>query len=66
MKKKFTALNRAIRDEQNTHLSFNRSAKPWLDAVRMLKQAENYSHFEEIKARYQEAAERIKLAEAVQ
>lgn len=66
MKKKFTALNRAIRDEQNTHLSFNRSAKPWLDAVRMLKQAENYSHFEEIKARYQEASERIKLAEAVQ
>ncbi|MFR8010178.1 MAG: MFS transporter [Clostridia bacterium] len=66
MKKKFTALNRAIRDEQNSHLSFNRSAKPWLDAVRMMKQAENYSHFEEIKARYSEAKERVRAAEAAQ
>lgn len=66
IKKKFAALNRAIRDEQNNHLSFNRSAKPWLDAVRMLKQAENYSHFEEIKARYQEAKAHVAAAEALQ
>lgn len=66
MKKKFVALNRAIRDEQNAHLSFNRSAKPWLDAVRMMKQAENYSHFEEIKARYQEAKARVLAAESAQ
>lgn len=59
MKKKFVALNRAIRDEQNNHLSFNRSAKPWLDATRMLKQAENYSHFDEIKSRYAAAKERV-------
>lgn len=54
-------LNKEIRDEQNKRTSYNRSAKPLLDAVRILRQAENYTHFDEIKKRYQE----IKEAEAV-
>ena len=62
MKKKFAALNRAIRDEQNNHLAFNRSAKPWLDAVRTLRQAENYGRFSEIKERYAQAKQKLEEA----
>lgn len=54
-------LNKDIRDEQNKRTNYNRSAKPLLDAIRILRQAENYTHFDEIKKRYQE----IKASEAV-
>lgn len=48
-----------IRDEQNKLVFFNRSAKPFLDAERVIKQAENYSHFSEIKERYEQAKQRL-------
>ena len=34
---------------------FNRAAKPYHDAKRLLKQKENYGHFDEIAAKYEEA-----------
>ena len=37
---------------------FNRAAKPYIDARKLLLQLENYSHFEEIAALYDEAKEK--------
>lgn len=53
LKDDFRKLNKQINDEQNNRLSYTRSAKPLLDAQKLLKQAENYTHFEEIKERYE-------------
>lgn len=50
-------LNKRINAEQNKHVSYNRSAKAYLDAVRLLKQAENYTHIEEIRERYKSIIE---------
>lgn len=50
-------LNKKINAEQNKHVSYNRSAKAYLDAVRLLKQAENYTHIEEIRERYKSIIE---------
>lgn len=57
--KQIKKLNKAIRDEQNKRTFYNRAAKPWLDASRLLKQAENYAHFSEIKDRYADAKQKI-------
>ena len=45
--------------ETDKHANFNRAAKPFLDAEKLLKQKENYTHFEEIAAMYDEAKARI-------
>jgi hypothetical protein len=63
LEKKSKVLNKQINDEQNKRLSYNRSAKPVLDAQKLLKQAENYTHFEEIKERYEEAKKNIVAVE---
>lgn len=59
LKNKIKKLNKDIRDEQNKRVFYNRSAKPWVDAVKLLKQAENYGHFSEIQALYSAAKERV-------
>lgn len=59
LKSKIKKLNKDIRDEQNKRVFYNRSAKPWVDAVKLLKQAENYSHFSEIEKLYDGAKERV-------
>lgn len=46
------------------HAYFNRAAKPYLDAEKLIKQQENYSHFDEIAAMYDEAKARHEIAEA--
>ena len=46
------------------HAFFNRAAKPYLDAKKILEQKENYSHFEEIEALYDEA--KVRHEEAVE
>ena len=45
--------------ETDKHANFNRAAKPYLDAEKLIKQKENYTHFEEIAAMYDEAKARI-------
>lgn len=60
IKETFKALNKEINQEQNKFLSYNRSAKPYLDAEKVLNQAENYTHFDELRERYQQ----VKLAYA--
>ena len=41
--------------EMDRHAFFNRAAKPYLDAERLIKQQENYGKFEEIANAYDEA-----------
>lgn len=53
LKEKFRKLNKDINTEQNNRLSYTRSSKPLLDAQKLLKQSENYTHFDEIKERYE-------------
>ena len=45
--------------ETDKHANFNRAAKPYLAAEKLIKQKENYTHFEEIAAMYDEAKARI-------
>ena len=61
----FRELNKKIRDEQNHRTNYNRSAKPYLDARNLLRQAENYTHFDEIKELYNEIRAREIAEETV-
>ena len=47
------------------HAYFARAAKPYLDAEKLVKQEENYKHYDELDAMYEEAKARYeaKLAE---
>lgn len=51
-KKSLQAKEKALMDE---FAKFNRAAKPYNDAKKLLKQADNYSHFDEIAALYDTA-----------
>ena len=50
--------------EMDKHAYFNRAAKPYLDAEKLIKQQQNYSRFDEIAAMYDEAKARHEIAEA--
>ncbi|MGN0571290.1 MAG: MFS transporter [Candidatus Fimenecus sp.] len=50
--------------EMDRHAYFNRAAKPYLDAEKLIKQQENYSHFDEIAAMYDDAKARHETAVA--
>ena len=52
-------LQKKIKDEMNRHAYFNRAAKPYLDAEKLVKQADNYTHLGEIEAEYEAAKSRI-------
>lgn len=54
-RKKVRAASKSLMDE---FAHFNRSAKPYIDASKMLVQEENYKHLDEIFALYDEAKER--------
>lgn len=62
VKNDIKALNKKINEEQNKHLSYNRSAKPFLDAEKLLRQAENYTHFDELRERYQQVKAAVEEA----
>lgn len=46
------------KEEVNRHVIFNRAAKPYMDAKRIIEQSENYTHLDEIEALYDEAKAR--------
>ena len=46
------------------HAYFARAAKPYLDAEKLIKQEENYKHFDDIAAMYEESKARKEQAEA--
>lgn len=45
--------------EMDMHAKFNRAAKPYLNAEKMVKQYENYQHFDEIAVEYEAAKQRV-------
>lgn len=53
-----------IKKATNDASAFNRAAKPYLDAKKLLIQQENYSHYDEIKERYEESKARAKAQAA--
>ena len=44
-----------IKEETNKHVYFNRAAKPYFEADKLLKQKENYSHLDDIASTYEAA-----------
>ena len=50
---------KATKEEIDRHAYFNRAAKVYLDAEKLVKQQENYSHLEEIFKMYDEAKARV-------
>ncbi len=62
---KKTEAKKASKAEMDKHAYFARAAKPYLDAERLIKQEENYKHYDELDAMYEEAKARYeaKLAE---
>lgn len=59
-KKEIDALIKKATDENSY---YNRLAKPYIDAKKLIAQAENYQHYEDIKAMYGEA--KLRYEEAV-
>ena len=55
---------KAAKSEMDKHAYFARAAKPYLDAEKLVKQEENYKHFEDIAAMYEESKARKEQAEA--
>ena len=59
-------VQKSIKDEMNRHAYFNRAAKPYIDAEKLIKQADNYTHLNEIEAEYEEAKVRLYALKAAQ
>ena len=57
------ALNAEAKSMSNEFAKFNRAAKPYLDAKKLLTQAENYTHYDEISEKYDIA--KVRHEEAV-
>lgn len=55
---------KASKAEMDKHAYFARAAKPYLDAEKLVKQEENYKHFDEIAEMYEDAKLRKEQAEA--
>ncbi len=57
-KAKKKAAQQGVKAETEKHIFFSRAAKPYLDADKMFKQKESYSHLEEITEQYEESKAR--------
>lgn len=53
-----------IKEATDANSLYHRAAKPWLDANKLLIQEENYKHYDEIAAMYEEAKARAQAQEA--
>ncbi|MBR6568435.1 MAG: MFS transporter [Clostridia bacterium] len=51
-------LKKTINEEMEKHANFNRIAKPLIVAERLVKQAENYTHLDDIAEKYEESKKR--------
>ena len=54
------------KEEMDRHAKFNRAAKPYVDAKKLLTQQENFSHFDEIAAQYDAAKANVAEAEKLE
>lgn len=55
------AAKKATKEETDRHAYFNRAAKVYLDAEKLIKQQKNYSHLDEIFKMYDEAKARVEV-----
>lgn len=58
IKRKTAAAKCSLKQARDEFSLYNRAAKPFLDAKKLLTQQENYLHYEEIKSRYNESKAR--------
>lgn len=58
VKREKTAVKAAIKRAVDQNSLYNRAARPYLDAKKLLTQKENYSRYEEIKAQYEASRRR--------
>ncbi len=56
-------IDKAIKKATDDSSVYNRAAKPYLDAKKLITMAENYTHYEEIAAMYDDAKLRYEAAE---
>ena len=54
------------KEEMDKHAKFNRAAKPYVDAKKLLTQQENFSHFDEIAAQYDVAKANVEEADRLE
>ncbi len=59
IKKEKLAIAKQIKVATNDNSVYHRAAKPYLDAVKTVRQAENYSRLDEIKMLYEKAAAKV-------
>ena len=59
VKKEKEAVLKEQKAEMDVHARFNQAAKPFLDAEKLFKEKENFTHLEEISAEYDEAKARV-------
>ncbi len=64
VEKEREATRKASKVEMDKHAYFARAAKPYLDAEKLIKQEENYKHFDDIAEQYEEAKARHEQAMA--
>lgn len=58
LKKEKKEIDAEIKRATDDNSYYNKLAKPYIDAVKLVKQAENYRHYEDIKALYDDAKSR--------
>ena len=58
LKKEKNEIDAKIKKATDDNSYYNKLAKPYIDAVKLVKQAENYRHYEDIKALYDDAKSR--------
>lgn len=59
LKKEAKRIADAEKTEIASQTNYNRAAKPFNDAAKLLKQAENYNHLDEIREKYDESKARV-------
>ena len=64
LKKEKNELKKNIKAEMDKHANFDRVAKPFIVAEKLVKQQENYTHFDDIAAKYEEAKQRSEAERA--
>lgn len=63
LSKERKTVRKASKEEMDRHAQYNRAAKPFVEAKKMLAQQENFSHFDEIAAMYDQAKENVAIKE---
>lgn len=58
LKEEKKVIDADIKKATDENSYYNKLAKPYIDAVKLVKQAENYTHYEDIKNLYDEAKQR--------